>query len=167
MTLSAPAFEIRWRSADVNGQFTRPPTTSSSAPEPTVSRSTGQTVSNSSAASPVPSATAQKGPTNMSSGKIAGITIGAVIAICAMLAAAFRMHFRRKKVFGKAQPKTQGVRGRGEAAELEFVAPLAELQSEGPVKELDSNRPKQYDDYAAVNKEPVELPGDTTLRTLP
>ncbi|KAJ4163612.1 hypothetical protein LMH87_005329 [Akanthomyces muscarius] len=149
IALSAPAFEIRWRSGDVNGQFTHPPpptTIPTSTSESATSRSTGETESSS--APPTPSEAENKTTGDMPAGKIAGIVVGAAAAICAVLAAV-------------------RVIGHGDAAELDPGAnPIAELQSEGPVKELDSNRPKQYNDHAAINVEPVELPGDSRLGSL-
>lgn len=95
----------------------------------------------------------------MSAGRIVGIVIGAVVALCAV---PIMMHFWRKHTF------TEAVRGRDGAAELDSgTNPAAELPSEGLVKELDSNRPKQYGDHAAINREPVELPGDSRLASLP
>lgn len=173
ITLSAPAFEIRWRSGDVNGEFTHPPPpVSTSTSELAASRSTGQTQSSggASSASPTPSGTEHKATGDVSAGKIAGIVTGAVAAMCAVLAAAciLRVRFRRKYIFTKAQLKSEKGGDRGDAiAELDPGAgPIAELQSERPAKELDSNRPKQYDDYTAINKEPVEMPGDSILGSL-
>lgn len=94
----------------------------------------------------------------MSAGKMAGIVIGAVVALCVV---PIMMHFWRKHTF------TEAVRGGDEAAELDpGTNPAAELPRERLVKELDSNRPKQYDDHAAINREPVELPGDSRLDSL-
>ncbi|OAA82299.1 hypothetical protein LEL_01844 [Akanthomyces lecanii RCEF 1005] len=168
IALSAPAFEIRWRSGDVNGQFTHspPPTTiPTSTSESATSRSTGETESSS--APPTPSEAENKTTGDMPAGKIAGIVVGAAAAICAVLAAVCVMYFRRRHILTKTHRNSDAGRGHGDAAELDPGAnPIAELQSEGPVKELDSNRPKQCSDHAAINVEPVELPGDSRLGSL-
>lgn len=107
----------------------------------------------------------------MSAGRIAGIVIGAGAAMGIIAAVVFIVQFRRKHgstwaqlKYGKAGGDT--AEGQSVVAELghSAVPAIAELHAEGPVKELASNRPKQYDDFAAINTNPVEMPGDSTHR---
>ncbi|KAJ6781044.1 hypothetical protein PWT90_07229 [Aphanocladium album] len=171
ITLSAPAFEIRWRSGDVNGQFTHPTSVPTRTSESATPKSTGRTDStNSLSASPPSDAeTGREDSSDMSAGKIAGIVVGASAAMCIIVAVAFIIRRRHKYGYTKAKlsRKADGnvAEGGGAAAELDDGAvAVVELQSEGLAKELDSNRPKQYDDHAAINSDPAELPGDSTAR---
>ncbi|KAJ3474071.1 hypothetical protein NLG97_g10007 [Lecanicillium saksenae] len=171
ITLSAPAFEIRWRSGDVKGQFTQPTSVPTKASESATFRSTRPTDSMHSPPTSLSSEaeTGKEDRSGMSAGKIAGIVIGVGAAMCVIVAIVFIMQFRPKYGFIREKLSRKADRnvaeGGSAAAELaDGTVAVVELHTDCHVRELDSNRPKQNDDRAAINSHPAELHGDSTAR---
>lgn len=102
----------------------------------------------------------------MPTGQIAGIVAGAVVAILSALGMALCWLQRRRRDVGMVE---KGINSHGNgvgmaADDSPEAHGIAELQSEGlMVKELASNRPRNNDELAPVNREPVELPADCSF----
>lgn len=166
--LSAPAFEIRWRSVDVNGPLTAAHPTTTSTYDPAATSSPTLSNVRNSTSSIATSGDEQAASHGMPTGQIVGIVVGVTAAMCAGLGTAFVMWRRRQRNYDSVPRADAGSKeGHPAIATQSQNQPLiAELQTEGPLAELASNRPKHYGLDTQINKDPVELPADTYIRRL-
>ncbi|KAK3182523.1 hypothetical protein K4F52_006163 [Lecanicillium sp. MT-2017a] len=165
-TLSAPAFEIRWRSDDVRGPGAVPPAmTSSNLPPTSSADATAVTSVTRSVSSGVNLDTSQGegGGASTSSGKVAGIVVGSVLAcsLCAV-GAVLVWQRRRRRRRQKIDKVPEGSETTSEPMNRDQHS-VAELHDKaaGP-RELEGNScpADARHSHISLNKSPIELPAD-------
>jgi hypothetical protein len=103
-TLSAPAFEIRWRSDDVRGPGAVPPATESTESLSASTQNTGPVPSSPTSDSQVQDTGVSEGSRNIktdSPGRIAGIVTGSLLGCCLLLVGTYIFWRRRRRNLAK------------------------------------------------------------------
>ncbi len=166
-TLSAPAFEIRWRSYDVRGPGAVPPVATSSNVLGKSSQDAKTTTSSASSISNVANTVSTQSTERVkptSPGKIAGVVVGSVVACCLCVVGAVLVWQRRRRRLNMAKAPDSVNTITETISFTQNHCSVAELHDKdaGPRElggdSLHANGVRRP--YISLNKSPIELPAD-------